>query len=115
MLKQREERDIGRYLRSLEGSTRKRPYGNSIDVYSVAGSDFAYLERNHQLLRLSLRSDLRLAKLLRERYEEVAPASRLDPRQWNTIVLSGQLSYEEITALIDHSYQLAKELRSREV
>ncbi len=112
MFKKKEEIAIRRYLRTREESMLTHPFGKAIDVFSISGVDFAYLERDKQPLRLSLRSDIELSKLLREKYEEVAPAHKLDQRKWNTIILSGQLGYDEIIVLIDHSYLLAKELKT---
>ena len=112
MLKPSELKDIERYLKNLKHSSVSHPYTKTLNVYTVAGEPFAYLETGKATLRLSLRSDPGLAKLLRERYEEVAPGQRLDPRKWNTIVISGQLGVDELKALIDHSYALAADKAS---
>jgi len=45
--------------------------------------------------------------LLREKYETVLPGQKLNQKKWNTIILSGQLSDDEIFDLIRHSYNLA--------
>ena len=86
------------------------PHTKTLQVYSVAGVPFAYLETGKQLLRLSLRADSELSRVLRERYEEVSPGQKLDPKVWNTIIISGQLDLSEILALIDHSYILATQV-----
>lgn len=58
-------------------------------------------------LRLSVKGDPQLNKLLRDKYETVMPGHNLNKKHWNTIVLSGQLSWEEVQDLIRHSYILA--------
>jgi predicted DNA-binding protein (MmcQ/YjbR family) len=99
---------IEEYLQNLGTDVVKDyPISSTLAVYSVAGKAFAYLETSKVLLRISLRSDPHLAKVLRDKYIEVSPGHKLNPKIWNTIILSGQLSIDEIKALILHSYQLA--------
>ena len=107
MLSLKDQQAIRRYLATRQNAQLSYPFGRSMPVYSVSGVPYAYLETGRQLWRLSLRSDIELAKLLRSKYEEVFPGQKLNPRIWNTIVLSGQLALDEVIALIDHSYQLA--------
>jgi len=47
-----------------------------------------------------------LAETLRAKYDTVMPGYHLNKKHWNTIVLTGQLSRDEIKDLINHSYQL---------
>ena len=56
--------------------------------------------------RLSLRAEPGLLTKLRTDYETVVPGENLNKNDWNTIILSRQLSWPEIQALINHSYQL---------
>jgi len=58
-------------------------------------------------VQLSLKCDPLLAQTLREKYETVLPGYHLNKKHWNTIVLTGQLSWEEIKDLIRLSYDLA--------
>lgn len=107
MLKPLEIKEITTSLTNYKNTEVSYPHGKTLAVYKVNGIEFAYLDKSKQLLSLSLRSDQKLAEVLRSKYEEVFPASKLNPKQWNTIVLSGQLAKDEVMALIDHSYQLA--------
>ncbi len=111
MLKTNDIAAIKRYLSHFDGVSVDFPYTKTLAVYSTTNKvPFAYLEKGRQLPEISLRIDSQLAQLLRDKYEEVAQARKLDPRQWSTIVLSGQLGRDEINALIDHSFQLASRL-----
>lgn len=96
------------YLTNRPAIACSRPYSKSLLVYSINGKPFAYLETGKQLLNLSVKVDPRLAKLLKTKYEEVSDGYKLNPREWITIVVSGQLSLSELEALIDHSYQLVE-------
>ncbi len=107
MLKLEENQRIIKYLSSLKKTEISYPHTKTLAVYSVDNIAFAYLETSKDILRISLRSDRELSKLLREKYEEVLPGQKLNPSIWNTIIVSGQLSVDDIQALIDHSYDLA--------
>lgn len=67
---------------------------------------FALIQEGKDPVRISLKCDPELAKILREKYEEVQEGYHLNKKHWNTIVLSGQLAWEEVQALIRHSYEL---------
>jgi len=55
---------------------------------------------------LSLKCDPQLAEVLREKYVTVMPGYHLNKKHWNTVVLTGELPWDEVQALIRHSYQL---------
>lgn len=87
------------------------PFGDHVAVYKVRLSDsdhkmFALVSEQKGILRLSLKCDPLLAQTLRDKYESVLPGYHLPKKHWNTIVLTGQLDWQELIALIDHSYQL---------
>jgi predicted DNA-binding protein (MmcQ/YjbR family) len=67
---------------------------------------FAIVREKSEPVQLSLKCDPTLAVTLRERYESVLPGYHLNKKCWNTLVLTGQLSWDEVKDLINHSYQL---------
>lgn len=101
------------YFNELGNFQLEFPYSATLAVYSIESVPFAYLETSKQLLQVSLRSDPLLAEVLRNKYIEVTPGHKLNPKIWNTIIISGQLTLEEIKALINHSYQLAIDLNHK--
>jgi predicted DNA-binding protein (MmcQ/YjbR family) len=82
------------------------PFGEGVAVYKVGDKMFALISEGKEPVRLSLKADPALSKLLREKYIEVMPGYHLNKKHWNTIVLSGQLDWEDIKGLIRHSYNL---------
>jgi predicted DNA-binding protein (MmcQ/YjbR family) len=106
-----DQKTVENYILSLPNTWSDYPFGKEVVVYKVGaqpdGSMFALIANDKQPLRLSLRCDPELAKVLRGKYEEIMPGYRLSPKQWNTLVLSGQLTWSEVQDLIQHSYQLA--------
>jgi predicted DNA-binding protein (MmcQ/YjbR family) len=102
------------YILSMPGAWLDYPFGEEAAVYKVGdpvnpsgqGKMFALIQEKSDPIQLSLKCDPKLSEVLRERYESVMPGYHLNKKHWNTIVLSGQLSWEEIQDLIRHSYLL---------
>jgi len=69
---------------------------------------FAIIHEKSSPLKIDLKIDANLAKLLREKYESVAFATRLDKRFWVEILATGQLSDDDIRDLLRHAYEFAK-------
>ncbi|MEI9913808.1 MAG: MmcQ/YjbR family DNA-binding protein [Candidatus Saccharibacteria bacterium] len=99
-------RTLKKYLK-LSGAKLSHPYGKDISVYSIGDEMFALVEHTRTPIRISLRCDRQLAKILEERYVEVMPGHKLNRNKWITVVLSGQLDNDEVRGLIYHSYDLA--------
>ena len=86
------------------------PFGKDVAVYKIGskkdGKMFALVPENDDPLKVSLKCDPTLATHLREKYESVMPGYHLNKRHWNTIILAGQLSDDDIKGLVRHSYEL---------
>lgn len=98
------------YILSMPNSYLDYPFGEGVAVYKTGSKDdgkmFALISEGKNPVRLSLKCDPELSKLLRDKYEEVMPGYHLNKKHWNTLVLSGQLNWDEVQGLIQHSYQL---------
>lgn len=107
-----EHKEVEAYILSMPNARLDYPFGEGVAVYKIGqGEDakmFALIAEKTTPLQLSLKCDPQLAQTLRERYESVMPGYHLNKKHWNTIVLSGQLSWPEIQDLIRHSYELVK-------
>ena len=67
---------------------------------------FALIPEKVTPVRISLKCDPLLSKILREQYETVMEGYHLNKKHWITVILSGQLPWEEVQGLIRHSYDL---------
>ncbi|MDZ7744411.1 MAG: MmcQ/YjbR family DNA-binding protein [Candidatus Saccharibacteria bacterium] len=115
-----DHKTVEEYLLSMPNTKLDYPFGEEVAVYKVfvpsGGADvdvaqgewkmFALVAEGKDPVRLSLKCDPQLAKLLREKYETVLEGYHLNKKHWNTIILSGQLPWEEIQGFIRHSYDL---------
>lgn len=68
---------------------------------------YAVLVKNSDPARISLKCDALLSKKLRDDYETVLPADKLNKTIWNTIICTGQINDEDLKALINLSFRLA--------
>lgn len=98
------------YILSLPNSRLDFPFGEEVSVYKVdkdgESKMFALIPQNKTPVSISLKCDPQLAKLLREKYESVMEGYHLNKKHWNTMLMTGQLTEDEVTGLILHSYNL---------
>jgi predicted DNA-binding protein (MmcQ/YjbR family) len=103
-------KDLETYIYSLPNVKLDYPFGKEVAVYKVTvGTEekmFALIPEGKTPLQISLKCDPQLAILLREKYESVMQGYHLNKKHWNTMLLTGQLTEEEVTGLILHSYNL---------
>lgn len=101
-----DHKTVEEYILSMPNAGLDYPFGKDVAVYKVNDKLFALISEGSDPVRLSLKCDPQLAVTLREKYESVMPGFHLNKKHWNTLVLTGQLSWEEVQDLIRHSYQL---------
>lgn len=103
-------KELEEFLLSFPNTYLDYPFGEGVAVYKVGipgdGKMYALVAEKSDPVNLSLKCDPLLAQTLRERYESVMPGYHLNKKYWNTIILTGQLSWQEVKDLIDHSYRL---------
>lgn len=99
-------KQVEQYLLTMPNAKLEYPFGEGVAVYKTGDKMFALVKEGTDPVQISLKCDPLLARTLREKYESVMPGYHLNKTHWNTILLSGQLSWEEIQDLIRHSYQL---------
>ena len=107
-------KEVEEYLLSMPNAKLDYPFGEQVAVYKAKDPStssgqakmFALVREKKEPVQLSLKCDPLLAEALRNKYETVLPGYHLNKKHWNTILLTGQLSWEEIQDLIRHSYDL---------
>lgn len=101
-----DHKSIETYILSMPNARLDYPFGKDVAVYKVGDKMFALIAEGTDPLRLSLKCDPQLAKLLREKYETVMEGYHLNKKHWNTMLLTGQVPEDEVHDLIRHSYEL---------
>lgn len=101
-----DHKQVEEYVLSMPGAKLDYPFGEEVAVYKVHDKMFALIAESKDPVRISLKCDPELSKVLRKKYTEVQEGYHLNKKHWNTIVLSGQLTWDEVQGLIRHSYDL---------
>lgn len=104
-----DHKTVEEYILSMPNAVLDYPFGKDVAVYKAGDKMFALIAEGSSPIRLSLKGDPQLNVVLREKYESVMAGYHLNKKHWNTIVLSGQLGWEEVQDLIRHSYLLVTE------
>lgn len=99
-------KEVEEYLLSMPNARLDYPFGKEVAVYKSGDKMFALVAEGKEPVQISLKCDPQLAIVLREKYETVLPGYHLNKKHWNTIVLTGQMPWDEVQALIRHSYDL---------
>lgn len=107
-----DHKTVEEYVLSMPNAWLDYPFGKEVAVYKVGskeqgeGKMFALIAEDTDPVRISLKCDPKLSKVLREKYETVMEGYHLNKKHWITILLSGQLEWDEVQDLIRHSYIL---------
>jgi predicted DNA-binding protein (MmcQ/YjbR family) len=105
-----DHKTVEQYILSMPNARLDYPFGEDVAVYKTGPQDdakmFALIMESKAPVQLSLKCDPALSEILRQKYDEVMPGYHLNKKHWNTLVLTGQLSWEDVQGLIRHSYYL---------
>ncbi len=101
-----DHKTVEEYILSMPNTRREYPFGEGVAVYKTGEKMFALISEDKKPVNLSLKCDPVLAETLREKYETVLPGYHLNKKHWNTIILTGQLPWEDIQAFLRLSYDL---------
>lgn len=101
-----DHKTVETYILSMPNAVLEYPFGKDVAVYKVNGKMFALISEGNDPVQLSLKCDPQLAVVLRETYETVMPGYHLNKKHWNTLVLTGQIPWDEVQGQILLSYNL---------
>lgn len=103
-------KQVEKYLLSFPKTRLDYPFGKEAAVYKVRVGDdekmYAIIAEGSDPLRISLKCDPKLAEILRDKYVSVMAGYHLNKKHWNTIVLSGEIDWDEIQGFVQLSYDL---------
>lgn len=106
---------IRKYCLAKPGVTEGFPFGEDTLVFKVASKIFLLAGLDEIPLRINLKSDPEKAIELREKYESVLPGYHMNKKHWNTVIIDGSVSRNELIEWIDDSYNLVvKNLKSED-
>ncbi|MBN3035540.1 MAG: MmcQ/YjbR family DNA-binding protein [Bacteroidales bacterium] len=97
--------DFREYCLSLKGVMESFPFDDTTLVFKVRGRMFALTDLDGPF-SINLKCDPDRAVSFRERYPCVHPGYHMNKKHWNTIMIDGSISDQELREWILHSYRL---------
>ncbi len=82
------------------------PFGEETLVFKVMEKIFLLASLESAPLRFNVKCEPEKAVLLREEFDAVQPGYHMNKKHWNTIILDGTISNDQIKEMVDHSYDL---------
>ena len=92
------------YCLSKKGAEEDYPFDEETLVFKVKGKMFALIPLEKMPLQINLKCDPEKAIELREVYEYIQPGWHMSKKHWNTVILEGNIRWNELKKWIDHSY-----------
>jgi predicted DNA-binding protein (MmcQ/YjbR family) len=106
---------ISEYCLSKKGTIEDFPFDEETLVFKVGGKMFALIPLEKIPLQINLKCDPEKAIELREHFEDVLPGWHMSKKYWNTIILEGNIRWNDLKEWIDHSYdEVVKGLKKTE-
>lgn len=106
---------ITNYCLTKKGAVEDFPFDEDTLVFKVIGKIFALIPLEKIPLQINLKCDPEKVIELRENFEEVQPGWHMNKKYWNTILLDGNIRWNDLREWIDHSYdEVVKGLKKSE-
>jgi predicted DNA-binding protein (MmcQ/YjbR family) len=84
------------------------PFGPDTPVYKVNNKMFLLTSFTNSPLRFNVKCDPEKALELREEHACIIPGYHMNKKYWNTVIIDGTLSIQQLKEFIDDSYALVK-------
>ncbi|MFP4976760.1 MmcQ/YjbR family DNA-binding protein [Paenibacillus sp. CN-4] len=95
------------YCLGKKGAALDYPFDRDIPVVKVAGKIFALIFiQNKEHSFVNLKCDPLIAANLREQNKNIRPGYHMNKQHWNTVQLDGSVPEDDLTDMIDHSYEM---------
>jgi len=94
------------YCLAKKGVTEEFPFGPDTLVFKVAAKMFLLCSISEYPLSFNVKCDPERASELREAHACILPGYHMNKKHWNTIIVDGSLTINQLKEFIDHSYNL---------
>jgi predicted DNA-binding protein (MmcQ/YjbR family) len=91
---------------SLKDVSEGFPFGEDTLVFKTGGKIFLLLALSADPVQFNVKCDPDEAVELREQYACILPGYHMNKKHWNTIIIDGQLSRNQLKTFITNSYSL---------
>ena len=94
------------YALSLKEVEEGFPFGEETLVFKTNNKIFLLVSLSAVPLQFNVKCDPEKAVELRENYSAIIPGYHMNKKHWNTIIVDGTLSRNQLKEFISHSYEL---------
>lgn len=101
------------YTLTKPGAEETFPFGADTLVFKVKGKIFLLTSLNSRPLQFNVKCDPEYALELREKYACIQPGYHMNKKHWNTIIIDGTLSSQQLKKFIDDSYNLVSGVKKK--
>jgi predicted DNA-binding protein (MmcQ/YjbR family) len=98
--------EIRSFCLSLKGVTEGFPFGEQTLVFKINDKIFLLASLVSIPLQFNVKCDPEKAIALRENYSAILPGYHMNKKHWNTIIVDGTLSAQQLQEFIKDSYSL---------
>lgn len=99
--------EIRNYCMKKSGSTEDFPFDFDVLAIRLSGKIYLLTDIKTTPLKINLKCNPDKALYLREQYKDtVLPGYHMNKKHWNTVIIDGSISDNEIYKMIDESYSL---------
>lgn len=96
--------NVRTYCLNKIGSEEDNPFDEETLVFKVGGKMFALIPLEKIPLQINLKCDPEKAIELREAHEYIQPGWHMSKKHWNTVILEGNIRWNDLKEWVDHSY-----------
>jgi predicted DNA-binding protein (MmcQ/YjbR family) len=94
------------YCLAKPGAEETSPFGPGNLVYKVSGKMFLLVPLDTRPLQFNVKCDPEKALELRELYPCILPGYHMNKKHWNTVIVDGTISWQQLKEFVDESYDL---------
>jgi predicted DNA-binding protein (MmcQ/YjbR family) len=98
--------EIRDYALSLKNVSESFPFGDDTIVFKVDNKIFLLASLTSEVLQFNVKCNPEYAVELREQYSCVLPGYHMNKKHWNTIIVEGTLTGNQLREFIRDSYIL---------
>ena len=105
--------DIRDYALSLSNVSESFPFGDSTIVFKVDDKIFLLASLTSEILQFNVKCNPEYAVELREQYAGILPGYHMNKKHWNTIIVDGTLTANQLRKFIKDSYFLVAKKKKK--
>ena len=105
--------DIRDYALSLNNVSESFPFGDNTIVFKVDNKIFLLASLTSEILQFNVKCNPEYAIELREQYSSILPGYHMNKKHWNTIIVDGTLTANQLRKFIKDSYFLVAKKKKK--